>query len=338
MYASSTSVDRHHLRSMRAHHYRQQLKRSIVIITGPTAAGKSDFSCQFACEINAEIVNADMGQLYTPLSIGTAKPNWRVEKTPHHLFDVIDTPADCTVIEYRNKVIPIIEGIWSRGAIPLVVGGSGFYVQSLLFPPAAGSSVVDVVQEADWEMLNSIDPERARHIHPHDSYRILRALSIWKATGIKPSSLKRSYEPLGNTVVVWVTRDKQQLDERINDRVFQMIDQGWLEECQNLINTPWEHFVRKKKLIGYCELFDYLQGSQNPRSLQNVIAIIQQKTRNYAKRQKTFWKMFKKQLDSLAGQESSVIISELNLTLEDPRLYINQLLQDLKCSPEQRMS
>ena len=235
-------------------------------------------------------------------------------------------------------VVPIIEAIWARGATPLIVGGSGFYVQSLLFPPIPGPETQEFNEKPDWDLLFSIDPQRAKNIHPHDTYRISRALNIWKTTGLKPSTLQPSYKPLGRTYVVWVTRDKKQLDERINKRVFQMIDQGWLDECHRLIDTPWEAFLRRKKLIGYCQLFDYLKGTKNLKTLADAIAVIQQMTCSYAKRQITFWNMLKRHLEGLADAVPPVITYEVNLTLEDPRLYINQLSQVLKYSPEQRMS
>jgi tRNA dimethylallyltransferase len=296
----------------------------IFIIGGPTAAGKSDFACEIASRIHAEIVNADMGQLYTPLSIGTAKPNWRSEPTIHHLFDIIDEPRDCTVVEYRAMVTSIVQDIMSRGAMPIIVGGSGFYLQSLFFPPVAGPVCAGFNEEPDWNLLNSIDPERARNIHPHDVYRISRALNIWKSTGIKPSTMVRPYKPLAQAQFLWVTRSKKHLNERINQRVIHMIDHGWLEECRNLLGTPWETFIRKKKLIGYCELFDHLEGRA---TLDDSIAVIQQKTRNYAKRQMTFWRMLKRQLDALVAATPPVVTCEVNLTLDDSRLYINHLLQ-----------
>lgn len=299
---------------------------SIVIISGPTATGKSDLACELASKFPAEIVNADMGQLYTPLSIGTAKPEWRSQVVPHHLFDVIDTARDCTVVEYKAMVMPVIKEIWARKATPIVVGGSGFYIQSLLFPPKGPIVTSDVDQVPDWNLLNAIDPDRAKKIHPHDFYRISRALNIWKATGTKPSTFSRQYNPLCKTCFLWVARDKQDLCERINKRVIDMIDQGWLDECSKLIGTPWEPFIHKKKLIGYPELCDYLRGAKNLKTLADVIEVIQLKARKYAKRQLTFWSMLKRQLIPLADDDTPVVTHEFNLTLDDPRLYINHLL------------
>lgn len=309
-------------------------QRRMIIISGPTAAGKSDLACELATIIGGEIVNADMGQLYGPLSIGTAKPDLQNQTVPHHLFGIIDTPRDCTVIEYRSLILPTLESIWASGAIPIVVGGSGFYLQSLFFPPAvrsASSHVPEKQEDPDWDLLYSIDPERAKHIHPNDAYRICRALHIWKTTGKKPSTFSCAYEPICSTCFLWVTRDKKELDKRINERVITMLDQGWLKECKNLMGTPWEHFVGEKKIIGYRELFQCLKARDNLKDndLDGVIALIQQKTRSYAKRQTTFWGMLKRKLVPLESCEPFVVTRELNLTLDDPRLYINHLVRSL---------
>ena len=114
-----------------------QFDGNMLIIYGPTGVGKSDLACTIAEKVPAEIVNADMGQLYTPLSIGTAKPNWQQEPSRHHLFDVMNEPRNCTVIEYRQMLKMVLQDIWSRGKLPIVVGGSGFYVQSIFYPPVA---------------------------------------------------------------------------------------------------------------------------------------------------------------------------------------------------------
>ena len=300
-----------------------QSDQNMLVICGPTGVGKSDLACAIAQQLPAEIVNADMGQLYTPLSIGTAKPAWKTEKAKHHLFDVLSEPVNCTVVQYRQMLSVVLQDIWMRGKFPIVVGGSGFYVQSILYPPVAGQAAVQV--KGTWQDLHAIDPLRASQIHPHDTYRIARALSIWHASGIKPSACVRTFEPLGRAHIVWVGRDRAQLYERINDRVKMMIEQGWVDECKKLVGTPWEDFIKNKKLIGYPEIFMYMQGAID---LEVAIAQIAQKTRAYAKRQETFWRMLKRSLAPVVHQKA-VSLEELNLTLSDHHLYINQLLQRL---------
>lgn len=302
-----------------------QSDKKMLVICGPTGVGKSDLAIMAAEQIPAEIINADMGQLYKPFSVGTAKPMWRSQKAPHHLFDVMEKAENCTVVEYRDMLIAVLNQIWARGNLPIVVGGSGFYVQSIFFPPAARHT--NLCCQGTWDELYAVDKQRALSIHPHDTYRITRALSIWYASGVKPSEFVRRFEPLAQSQVVWCYRNRAQLHERIDERTSIMLNTGWIEECQQIIGTEWEEFVRKKKLIGYVEICDYLKGNG---SLKAVAACIAQKTRAYAKRQETFWRMLKKSLESEKEYQDYVSCKELNLTLSDPYLYINQLSQSLK--------
>lgn len=300
----------------------------MIIIFGPTGVGKSAFAVELGRHIPAEIINADIGQLYTPLTIGTAKPAWRSEEIPHHMFDLIDEPRNYTVKEYRSTIYPLLHEIWQRGNIPIIVGGSGFYLHALLFPPQAGPTADEDAIPADWDLLHRIDPVRAKNIHPHDAYRIKRALSIWFATGIAPSHWKRPYQPPAPYLLIQLTRDRAQLYEQINARTITMLAEGWLDECRSLYGTEWELFVRKKKLIGYSELFDYMAGTK---SFEDAIATIQQKTRNYAKRQETFGAFLSRTIRQSAASNNQrrETVEQVNLTSTDPHLYINQLLKNI---------
>jgi len=297
-----------------------------VVLFGPTGVGKSDVAITLAEHLPCEIVNIDVGQFYVPLSIGTAKPDWQNQKVTHHLFDILDQPVDCTVVAYRELFERTIKDIWQRNKVPLVVGGSCFYVHALFFPPHIGASAdekacKDYQPDQLWQKLNEIDPLRAQKIHPHDTYRIKRALAIWHATGKKPSVFVPAYEPPADYTLICLTRDRQQLYERINKRTELMIKEGWIDEVKPLVGTEWEQFLRKKNLIGYPELFDYLEGTQ---PLDQIINLIQQDTRNYAKRQLTFWRRLEKQL--LSQQLSpSTDIETVNLTSTNLERYIRLL-------------
>lgn len=310
----------------------------IVIIFGPTAVGKTDVALAMAQRFPAEIINMDMGQFYTPLTIGTAKPAWQSEPVPHHLFDIINEPQDFTVNEYRARLQDLIHAIWARGRLPILVGGSGFYLKSLFFPPLMPSAPLPKVFEhlADgelWPTLYAIDPERANKIHAHDAYRIKRALAIWSATNQKPSEQKPFFEPVAPFHLVCLTRDRAQLYARINERVLQMVHAGWVDEVARLRNTPWEEFLHTKKIIGYDLLLAYL-CDQSEEKLDEVIKIIQQKTRNYAKRQMTFWRMLERELQQAITlhEKSGTITSKVeavDLTLYDLNLYLDQLYKQL---------
>jgi tRNA dimethylallyltransferase len=321
--------------------------RTIIIICGPTGVGKSDFAELLAQQISGEIVNMDLGQFYTPLSIGTAKPDWRNARVPHHLFDILDTPQNFTVVQYRERLLQTCNALWERNVTPVVVGGSMFYLKSLFFPPAVAheglwrgyaAENADAshhnVKEGGWEELNAIDPDRAAALHKNDTYRINRAMEIWRTKGIKPSLYQPNLEMPCNVIMLYLTRNRDDLYARIDTRVIMMLQAGWLDEVRPLCDTPWETFLHEKKLIGYNELLGYLHQSDEGDEFDSVIRIIQQRSRHYAKRQQTFWRGLEKRLkDSYQAERTSQYTLEtdtVNLTLWDVNLYIKQLLDRLK--------
>jgi tRNA dimethylallyltransferase len=311
----------------------------IYLILGPTGVGKSDFALSFADTVDGEIINCDVGQFYVPLTIGTAKPAWKQETIPHHLFDILTEPCDYTVAAYRQAVVQKIAEIRGRGKTPLIVGGSLFYAQALFFPPrntlpceqatsdnfyTNPAFALRSTQEL-WEQLAALDPERARVLHPHDRYRIERALNLWESTGVLPSSCKPVYAPVCDQwTVLYLTRERAELYERINVRTRIMLEQqGWKEEVAEL-DQSWHPFVRKKGLIGYGEILDALaQGTSD----EELIATIQQETRHYAKRQETFWRSMARKLKNLTTASNNII--DVNLTFLDVDLYIKQLQAQL---------
>lgn len=282
----------------------------IIIITGPTASGKTSFAEQLAASCEGSIINADAVQMYTPLSIGTAKPDWRLSPIPQYLFDVVDEPVDTSVVIYRSMVINKVKELASTGKPIILVGGSLFYLTSLFYPPRTIMNNADsrdyVFGTTPWEHLNSIDPKRAQELHPNDLYRINRALSIWKSTGIKPSEQKPIYTPPFKATFVCINPQRTILFERINQRVKIMLEGGWIEEAEHLIGTPWQAFITTKGFIGYPELFAWVAGGKKKEELPLVIATIQQQTRVYAKRQIMFWKRLTNML-SKEPEQSTVM-------------------------------
>ncbi len=306
--------------------------RRLIIIYGPTGVGKSSFALALASKLDSEIINADMAQLYKPLSIGTAKPDWLKSSIKHHLFDVIDEPIDCTAMIYRQMVEKMVQEVWSRHKTPIIVGGSGFYIHSLFFVPSGGTASVvpENREEISWDLLNQIDPLRAHAIHPHDKYRIARAHAIWRQTGKLPSQMVQTYSPLASSfTILHLTRDRGQLELINNSRTLEMIEKGWLDECKELIERGWEPFVRRKKFIGYSTLFDCIHKKL---SREQALPLIQQRTRQYAKRQETFWRVFPRSFNNVGPEGHGILksIVELNLTLGQEALYINQLLEKMK--------
>lgn len=333
------------------------MRKHMIIIFGPTCVGKSDFAERIASKTPSEIVNMDLGQFYTPLSIGTAKPDWRKSMSTHHLFDVLCEPHDFTVAAYRDQLLHTLEQIWQRGNMPILVGGSSFYLQSIFFPPGVPThvlaestsvsktfaQVLEAHEQDSWDLLHTIDPERAKAIDKNDTYRIARALAIWRSTGKKPSEFTMVYDPPASFDLFFLTRDRQQLYDRINKRVLAMMEGGWLQEVRGLKGTSWETFLVKKKLIGYDDLCAYLDGQQTPQALQRVIATIARRTRNYAKRQETFWKMLEKKMVSQQKERTEKgieehfgLIKNLDLTNLDLDLFCNQLVERLPRVVKQR--
>ncbi len=305
-------------------------QRTVLMVTGPTGVGKTAFVARLFKQYSIEIINGDMGQMYTPLTIGTAKMVWQKAPVPHHLFDILSKPIYFSAMKYRERVGSLIEQIWDKGKLPVIVGGSSFYLLSLFFPmiETDPSSAIKTFSDEDlWAELLRIDPKRAQAINPHDTYRIQRALDIWHTTGVKPSSTVPIFAPFASCILVWLDRDRTDLYERINKRVIVMMQAGWLKEAKKLEKSQWSPFLRKKKIIGYDLIFDHFSGIFTQ---EELYAEIQKKTRNYAKRQITFWKSFKRKLEIASAalknpSDKPVMIHELNLTHGDIESYIKQL-------------
>ncbi len=269
----------------------------VILISGPTATGKSDFACKLADHNNIEIVNADIGSFYTHLTIGTAKPDWRSSSIPHHFFDVIDDTTNWTAPQFREKLESLMQEIWQRGNIPVLVGGSAFYIQAFFYKnhtlamptPELIESLEEQAPADLWEQLHAIDPLRAAKIDPNDHYRLVRALAIWHTQGQKPSDFEQMFDPIAPFYFITLTRDRDQLYDMINQRVQFMMNAGWLDEVRSLLDDgPWTEFLLKKKMIGYDVLAQHLLGYCSEQSLDEIVSLIAQRTRNYAKRQITF--------------------------------------------------
>jgi tRNA dimethylallyltransferase len=320
------------------------MKKFILVITGPTATGKSGLAEKITQEIKGEIINADIGSWYTPLTIGTAKPDLSKATVTHHLFNILDKPEQFTIVQFRNKVIQLAQEIWDRGCIPIVVGGSAIYIKSLWYRTQDSGTAVEFEDEIMksqeltqdlWQQLFEIDPVRAQKIDKNDRYRIVRALGIYHTTGKKPSLFEPVYDPIAPMYAIFCTRDRKVLYDRINERTGIMLQDGWIKEVKDLMNTEWEKFLLEKKIIGYDDIIRYLHSQQvqeqyEEEQYQELVSIIQQKTRNYAKRQITFLSKLAKDIEHDAGRSSKISITvQIDLTLCDVGLYIKGLLDQL---------
>lgn len=289
----------------------KKLSRTLVIV-GPTASGKTTLSEILAQELSGEIINADVGQFYTPLTIGTAKPDWKLYPYTTHLFDCVDQPRDINIMEYRRQATNAINQATDHNHTPIIVGGSLFYLKSLFFPAhdlpeKKGNIQKNNVclreissQEAssEWDQLYKIDPERALAIHPNDIYRINRALTIWKTTGVKPSAYKPAFNPTIRPLFISLEPPTDIINQRINLRTQIMLEHGWIDEARLLVGTHWEEFLERKQLIGYWEIFQWIRRGEKKTEYPELIRTIQAQTRQYAKRQRTFWRGFIRQLEA----------------------------------------
>lgn len=310
------------------------MNKYVIIISGATATGKSDFAIKVAEELHGEIINADIGSFYTALTIGTAKPCWKRSKIKHHLFDILKSPENFTIVQFRTLLVELIDQIWQRGHIPIIVGGSAFYIKACFFKQHNIANVSEITKQFEartdensvlWEELVKIDPKRASRIHSQDRYRIIRALAIYHATGKQPSTFEQFFDPIAPFYFINCQRDRKQLYQHIDMRVVDMLEQGWLQEVKELQGSVWEKFLFAKKIIGYDDLLSYLQNP-NQISLQEVTAKIQQKTRNYAKRQIIFLNKLKKDVHATLARSDFVgSVEDINLTLCDVGLYIKGL-------------
>lgn len=297
-----------------------------IIIYGPTAVGKTDFAQSLAEHIGGEIINADAAQFYTPLTIGTAKPDWRHASVPHHLFDICNEPANYSSARFRVDAETLVESITNCDKIPIFVGGSGFYIHSLYFPvrenigQLSSDQQVQVI-EPSWEKLNALDPVRATAIHPHDTYRIGRALLLYQQTKQLPSSLEPAYCPITQFFLVELSCAAEVLKDRIQCRVSTMLDAGWIAEAETLIGTPWEEFVLQKKWIGYPELIAYIHAGKPVEQLPALQAAIARNTWRYARRQMTYGRMLAHKI-KVHNKESYM---KIDLTSQPLELYLKQL-------------
>jgi tRNA dimethylallyltransferase len=275
----------------------------IKIIAGPTASGKTALAIETALKSGGEIISADSMQIYEGLPIATAKPTkTELDAVPHHLIGVIKRSADFSVADYVTLAETKAAEIISRGKVPIIAGGTGLYITSIMngvdFSEQSHSpeirerlkiEAVTVGGNALWERLSVIDPEAAGKIPPENTVRLIRALEIIEITGKKFSDYRRENRR-GNdkfrfSVKLLGLDDRAALYERINKRVDNMVGEGIVEECLSVYN---ENSVGAlSKAIGYKELVPFFEGRD---TLQNCIEKLKQATRNYAKRQITWFR------------------------------------------------
>lgn len=281
---------------------RLNLKQKLLVIIGPTAVGKTKLSVAMAKRFNGEIISGDSMQIYRGMDIGTAKIRKdEMEGIPHHLIDIKEPNESFSVAEFQQLVREEIAGIAGRGKLPIIAGGTGLYIQSVIydyrFSDVSGDEKLrqeleqrakEIGHEALHQELRKVDPISAATIHPNNVRRVIRALEIYYQAG-KPRNEFENIGPadiLYNAAVVGLTMDREQLYQRINARVDSMMEEGLLEEVKQLYQLGLRN-CQSIQAIGYKEIYQYLDGEI---SLETAVEKLKQNSRRYAKRQLTWFR------------------------------------------------
>ena len=273
----------------------------VLVICGCTASGKSSLAIECAKQLNTEIISADSMQIYRGMDVGTAKPTpQEMEGIKHHMLDVADPKQSFTVSDYEKLALPIVERLLSEGKVPIICGGTGFYINALLYKSQFGNAGADAKIRTELEayceqhgksalhaLLKEKDPESAQILHENDVKRVVRALEIFFATGKKKSEQKDEPIPRFDFTCVSIDHPRERLYERINQRVDIMAKQGLLPEVRGLMSEGLGLAHQSMQGIGYKEV---LQGFEEGWSEEEIFDLIKKNTRNYAKRQITFFK------------------------------------------------
>lgn len=276
--------------------------KPLIVIAGPTASGKTGLSISLAKALDGEIVSADSMQIYKYMNIGTAKPT-EEEKDgiPHHMMDILEPDVNFSVADYCEMAHKVIEGIHSRGKVPILVGGTGLYIDSLV--NNVDFDVDDENHEIRKELemlaeergveevhhiLEEIDPETAKKYHPNNLRRVIRAIEFYRVTGKRISDHAKEEKSLRYDVVYFcIDWDREVLYERINKRVDIMVEDGLVDEVKNLLKKGYDKNSTAMQGIGYKEFYGYLDGIK---TLEETLEEIKQGSRRYAKRQLTWFR------------------------------------------------
>ncbi|TCL45822.1 tRNA dimethylallyltransferase [Thermolongibacillus altinsuensis] len=271
----------------------------MVVLIGPTAVGKTKMSIELAKRLNGEIINGDSMQVYKGMDIGTAKirPE-EMEGIPHHLFDIKEPWESFSVAEFQTLARSLVDEITSRRKLPMIVGGTGLYIQSVIYDyqfsdvPSNPQYRKYLEEHEDkyslYEKLKEIDPESAERIHPNNVRRVIRALEIYHCTGKTMTQWlsEQKRQLVYDVALIGLTMEREKLYRRINERVDQMIAQGLIDEVKALYKRGIRD-CQSIQAIGYKELYAYFDGIL---SLEEAIEQLKQNSRRYAKRQLTWFR------------------------------------------------
>lgn len=276
----------------------------LLVITGPTATGKSEVAVRVAIQVGGEIVSADSMLVYRHMDIGTAKPSQaEMHGIPHHLISIIEPDQDYSVALFQKQAREVIAEIYRKGKLPILAGGTGLYIRSVIErydftgacrDEALRARLLKEAEECGFEVfhrrLAEVDRQTAEKLHPRDVRRVIRAFEVYYLTGRPISSCQKTIEnsqPLYNLVIFGLTIDREALYRRIEQRVDAMIEAGLIEEVQGLLDAGYDPRLTSMQGLGYKEMVQFLAGEV---SLQQAIELLKRNTRRFAKRQMTWFR------------------------------------------------
>jgi tRNA dimethylallyltransferase len=278
-------------------------KEKLIVILGPTSVGKTKVSVDIAKKLKSEIISTDSMQIYKKMNIGTAKVT-EEEKSgiKHHMIDLIDPGEEFTVYDYQNQSLKIIDKLIKEDKIPILVGGSGLYINSILYDldfnkVSSNEEIRNKYYEIEktkgkeylYKLLEKIDPEATKKIHPNNIKRVVRALEVTEITGKKYSenSNFRKYSEKYDFIIIGLEMNRKLLYNRINTRVEEMIQEGLFDEVKGLYQEGYDNTYQSMQAIGYKEVIDYIERKT---SKEEAVRLIKRNTRRFAKRQITWFK------------------------------------------------
>lgn len=304
----------------------------LVVITGPTATGKTGVAIELALMIGGEVVSADSMMVYRGMDIGTAKPTAaEMRGVPHHLIDVVDPDEDFSVAKYQEKAERAIADISRRGLWPLLVGGTGLYVRAVTDgysfsakgDPALRARLLEEVRHSGSQVLHerlaAVDPSTAERLHVNDVRRIIRALEVYHLTGRPISDFHErdaAHKPKYRLCMFALTMDREVLYRRIEERVDRMIAQGLVDEVAGLLKKGFTPDLVSMKGLGYKEIAAYIRGET---SLEEAVRILKRNTRRFAKRQLTWFRRDTRLtwIDPLEYSGERAVAEEIARSLQD---------------------
>ncbi len=271
--------------------------KKVIVVVGPTSVGKTRMGVELAKELKGEVISGDSMQIYRGMDIGTAKVTAKeAEGIPHHLIDICDIEESYSVKRFQDDVRNKINDITARGKIPIIVGGTGFYIKAALYDyvfeeEQANTNMAkyqDMSNDELYEVLLSIDPESCKTIHKNNRKRVLRAIAIYENNNTTKSAIENAqqHKPIYDIYFIALTLERELLYNRINNRVDLMMQQGLEAEVDLLTQHGSLQGLRCFEGIGYKEFFDYFKGVQ---TLSETVELIKKNSRNFAKRQYTWF-------------------------------------------------